>query len=69
MLITSSVCHLHRTCIESLVTALHKYHHPEPNTPEYDPHTWNPPLYGEKTQRMPPLDLDQHAPLPPIKSQ
>jgi hypothetical protein len=31
-------------------TALHKYQHPAPAHPEHAPHTWNPPIYGAKTQ-------------------
>jgi hypothetical protein len=34
-------------CIKS---ALHKYQHPAPARPEHAPHTWNPPIYGAKTQ-------------------
>jgi hypothetical protein len=30
--------------------ALHKYQHPAPSRPEHSPHTWNPPIYGAKTQ-------------------
>jgi hypothetical protein len=30
--------------------ALHKYQLPAPARPEHAPHTWNPPLYGAKTQ-------------------
>jgi hypothetical protein len=30
--------------------ALHKYQHPAPERPEHSPHTWNPPIYGAKTQ-------------------
>jgi hypothetical protein len=30
--------------------ALHKYQHPAPARPEHTPHTWNPPIYGAKTQ-------------------
>jgi hypothetical protein len=30
--------------------ALHKYQHPVPARPEHAPHTWNPPIYGAKTQ-------------------
>jgi hypothetical protein len=30
--------------------ALHKYQHPAPARPEHSPHTWNPPIYGAKTQ-------------------
>jgi hypothetical protein len=30
--------------------ALHKYQHPAPSRPEHAPHTWNPPIYGAKTQ-------------------
>jgi hypothetical protein len=30
--------------------ALHKYQHPAPARPEHAPQTWNPPIYGAKTQ-------------------
>jgi hypothetical protein len=30
--------------------ALHKYQHAAPKRPEHAPHTWNPPVYGAKTQ-------------------
>jgi hypothetical protein len=30
--------------------ALHKYQHAAPAHPEHAPHTWNPPIYGSKTQ-------------------
>jgi hypothetical protein len=30
--------------------ALHKYHHAAPARPEHAPYTWNPPMYGTKTQ-------------------
>jgi hypothetical protein len=30
--------------------ALHKYQHAAPARPERAPHTWNPPIYGAKTQ-------------------
>jgi hypothetical protein len=30
--------------------ALHKYQHPASARPEHAPHTWNPPIYGAKTQ-------------------
>jgi hypothetical protein len=30
--------------------ALHKYQHPTPARPEHSTHTWNPPIYGAKTQ-------------------
>jgi hypothetical protein len=30
--------------------ALHKYQHPTPAHREHAPHTWNPPIYGAKTQ-------------------
>jgi hypothetical protein len=30
--------------------ALHKYQHAAPARPEHTPHTWNPPIYGAKTQ-------------------
>jgi hypothetical protein len=29
---------------------LHKYQHAAPTRPEHAPHTWNPPIYGAKTQ-------------------
>jgi hypothetical protein len=30
--------------------SLHKYQHAAPARPEHAPHTWNPPIYGAKTQ-------------------
>jgi hypothetical protein len=30
--------------------AIHKYQNPAPESPEHAPHTWNPPIYGAKTQ-------------------
>jgi hypothetical protein len=30
--------------------ALHEYQHATPARPEHAPHTWNPPIYGAKTQ-------------------
>jgi hypothetical protein len=30
--------------------SLQKYQHPAPGRPEHAPHTWNPPIYGAKTQ-------------------
>jgi hypothetical protein len=30
--------------------SLHKYQHPTPARPEHAPYTWNPPIYGAKTQ-------------------
>jgi hypothetical protein len=30
--------------------SLHQYKHPAPARPEHAPHTWNPPVYGAKTQ-------------------
>jgi hypothetical protein len=30
--------------------ALNKYQHPAPARPEHAPHTWNPTIYGAKTQ-------------------
>jgi endonuclease I len=30
--------------------ALHKYQYAAPARPEHAPHTWNPPVYGAKTQ-------------------
>jgi hypothetical protein len=30
--------------------ALHKYQHAAPTRPDHAPHTWNPPIYGAKTQ-------------------
>jgi hypothetical protein len=32
------------------LSALHNYQHPAPERPEHSPHTWNPPIYGAKTQ-------------------
>jgi hypothetical protein len=32
--------------------ALDKYQHAAPTHPEHAPHTWNPPIYGAKTQYM-----------------
>jgi hypothetical protein len=32
--------------------ALHKYQHADPAHPEHAPHTWNPPIYGAKTQHV-----------------
>jgi hypothetical protein len=32
--------------------ALHKYEHAAPTGPEHAPHTWNPPVYGTKTQHV-----------------
>jgi hypothetical protein len=32
--------------------ALHKYQHDAPVLPEHAPHTWNPTIYGAKTQFM-----------------
>jgi hypothetical protein len=34
----------------NIKAALHKYQHPAPVHPEHSPHTWNPPMYGAKTQ-------------------
>jgi hypothetical protein len=31
-------------------SVLHKYQHAAPTRPEHAPHTWNPPVYGAKTQ-------------------
>jgi hypothetical protein len=31
-------------------STLHKYQHPAQARPEHAPHTWNPPIYGAKTQ-------------------
>jgi hypothetical protein len=36
--------------------ALHKYHHPMPNHPQYAPHNWNVPAYGQRIQYAPLLD-------------
>jgi hypothetical protein len=30
--------------------SLQKYQHAAPGRPEHAPHTWNPPIYGAKTQ-------------------
>jgi hypothetical protein len=32
--------------------SLHKYQHATPAHPEHAPHTWNPPIYGAKTQHV-----------------
>jgi hypothetical protein len=32
--------------------SLHKYQHAAPARPEHEPHTWNPPIYGAKTQYL-----------------
>jgi hypothetical protein len=32
--------------------ALHKYQHPAPARPDHSPHTWNPPIYGARTQSV-----------------
>jgi hypothetical protein len=46
----------HKNCTVNLSmpgyikAALHKYQHPAPARPEHAPHTWNPPIYGAKTQ-------------------
>jgi hypothetical protein len=44
--------------------ALHKYQHPAPARPEHAPHTWNPPIYGAKTQFMNEINT---SPLSPTK--
>jgi hypothetical protein len=33
-----------------IMAAIHKYQHAAPTRPEHAPHTWNPPIYGDKTQ-------------------
>jgi hypothetical protein len=39
------------------VTAvLHKYHHPPSKRPQYAPHTWTEPAYGQRIQYAPPPD-------------
>ena len=35
---------------------LHKFQHPAPARPEHAPHTWNPPVYGAKTQYIEPQE-------------
>ena len=38
--------------------ALHKYHHPTPKKPQYAPHAWITPTYGQKLQyALPPETL------------
>jgi hypothetical protein len=44
--------------------ALHKFQHPTPIHPENTPHTWNPPVYGSKTQY---IEAQQDSPLLPQK--
>jgi hypothetical protein len=44
--------------------ALHKFQHPTPTLPENPPHTWNPPVYGAKTQY---IAAQQDIPLIPQK--
>jgi hypothetical protein len=34
----------------NIKAALHNYHHPAPARSEHEPRTWNPPIYGAKTQ-------------------
>jgi hypothetical protein len=33
--------------------ALHKYEHPMPNSPQYVPHNWTVPVYGQRIQYAP----------------
>jgi hypothetical protein len=33
-----------------IMAELHKYQHPATARPKHSPHTWNPPIYGAKTQ-------------------
>ena len=40
----------------SIPKALHKFQHPPPRKPQYAPHTWTPPIYGQKIQHAPPPD-------------
>jgi hypothetical protein len=44
--------------------ALHKFQHPAPTRPENAPHTWNPQVYGAKTQY---IEAQQDNPLVPQK--
>ena len=38
--------------------ALHKFQHPPPKKPQYAPHTWIPPVHGQKVQHaLPPETL------------
>ena len=42
----------------SVPKALHKFQHPPPRKPQYAPHAWIPPTYGQKVQHaLPPDDL------------
>ena len=42
----------------SIPKALHKFQHPPPKKPQYAPHTWIPPVYGQKVQHaLPPETL------------
>jgi hypothetical protein len=44
--------------------ALHKIQHPTPTRPANAPHTWNPPVYGAKTQY---IEVQEDIPLLPQK--
>ena len=41
-----------------IVEALHKFQHPDPKKPQYAPHAWLHPTYGQKVQyTLPPETL------------
>jgi hypothetical protein len=44
--------------------ALHKFQHPLPKRPEYAPHNWTLPAYGQRVQYAPPPDIVKLLPLP-----
>jgi hypothetical protein len=48
--------------------ALHKYQHPMPKRPQYAPHSWTVPLYGQLIQYAPLSDASPLAPPPPPKT-
>ena len=35
---------------------VHPFQHPTPKKPQYDPHTWTPPIYGQNIQHALPPD-------------
>jgi hypothetical protein len=41
--------------------ALHKFQHPLPKHPQYAPHNWTVPAYGQCVQYAPPPDMAPHA--------
>jgi hypothetical protein len=41
--------------------ALHKFQHPFPKRPQYAPHNWTVPTYGQRVQYAPTPDMDTPA--------